>query len=663
MSSQTVSIEDEILNIVATYPSSEYPRMIEERKNAQLFYHLSPFRENLVEWIPFRKEDKILEIGCECGAITGVLLNKAGSVTCVEENEKCAHICRIRHRNAENLTVYTGEWKQVEEFLSDDYDYILLVGTFGHAPKMVGGKRPYQDLLTGLKRHVNKQGRILIAMNNQFGLTYFAGSPQDSSGVYFAGIENHESLDKSTRSFGRSGLEKLFYQCGILKTKFYYPYPNYKYPMSIYSDVYLPSKGELSINERNFERNRLVLFDEKSAFDAILEDGTFPIFANAYFVVIGEDFPAKYVKYSNDRAKEYAIRTQIVQDVVEGTAVHKVPMDPLGEEHIRQMASAYESLLHRYAGSDLLINPCVLVEREGKLCASFDFEEGVPLSQLMDQRLEQNDIDGFYELFSEYVKRIGYRDEIPAADYDTIFSNIMVSGSRWTLIDYEWTFAKAIPIRESAYRAAYCYILEDEKRAKLDMHRLLRELSVSSREAREYREMEDQFQKFVTGNHRSLSELRTMFGHQLIRPIPWLSTHDDPAHVKRVQIYTDVGEGYSEASSYFVTDAFVDEDTCEFEIEVADNVKVLRIDPCMAACMVKVDRLEWNGKALPLHNKHKVVLNGAVGRGGFCYFESSDPNINIRFDRLQGRDGGRLKVSFKVILIPPAVAGALGSAN
>lgn len=47
---------------------------------------------------------------------------------------------------------------------------------------------------------------------------------------------------------------------------------------TVYSDAYLPGRGELSNNLRNFDRDRMLLFDEKSAFDGIVEEGLFSVF-------------------------------------------------------------------------------------------------------------------------------------------------------------------------------------------------------------------------------------------------------------------------------------------------------------------------------------------------------------------------------------------------
>ena len=78
------SVEDEILEIVKKYSTVEYDRIIAERKSWPILYHLSALRENIVDFLPIKKTDKVLEVGSGCGAITGALSRKAGSVTCVD---------------------------------------------------------------------------------------------------------------------------------------------------------------------------------------------------------------------------------------------------------------------------------------------------------------------------------------------------------------------------------------------------------------------------------------------------------------------------------------------------------------------------------------------------------------------------------------------------
>ena len=36
--------------------------------------NFSDFREQIIEWLPFRGDESVLEIGCGCGAVTGGIL-------------------------------------------------------------------------------------------------------------------------------------------------------------------------------------------------------------------------------------------------------------------------------------------------------------------------------------------------------------------------------------------------------------------------------------------------------------------------------------------------------------------------------------------------------------------------------------------------------------
>ena len=62
------AVENELLDIARNLSPVEYAGVIEERKSWPILYHLSPLRENIVDWIPMGKSDKVLEVGSGCGA-------------------------------------------------------------------------------------------------------------------------------------------------------------------------------------------------------------------------------------------------------------------------------------------------------------------------------------------------------------------------------------------------------------------------------------------------------------------------------------------------------------------------------------------------------------------------------------------------------------------
>lgn len=664
------TVEDEILEIVKKYSPVEYPAIIEERKSWPILYHLSSLRENIVDFIPMKKTDKVLEVGSGCGAITGAFSRKAGMVDCVDLSKKRSTINAYRHSECDNVTIHVGNFKDIEPDLPCDYDYICLIGVFEYGQSYIGGETPYEDFLNILKKHLSPQGRIVIAIENKYGLKYFAGCKEDHLGTYFSSIEDY-AAGGGVRTFSREGLKKIFDTCGVEKYSFYYPYPDYKFMTTVFSDERLPGKGELSNNLRNFDRDRMLLFDEKSAYDGLIADGMFPDFSNSFVAILGGDIEVKYAKYSNDRAKEYQIRTEISVNAEGKKVVCKYPLTEEAREHVRGMELAYRSLKERYAGGRLKVNPCELVEENGDVYARFVFEEGVTLAELMDQRLRNDDHEGFHALFDEYMERVGYREDYPAADFDLIFANILVNGDEWTLIDYEWTFGKAIATKELAFRAVYCYLLEDEKRNKLQLDRILDKLRITQSDAESYREQEMDFQKFVTGNRRSMAEIRELLGYKLMVPQKWIDKFRSTEGLTRVQIYEDTGAGYSEEQSWFVPDAYQGEQLVEFSCEVSGNVRMLRIDPAMDSCMCRILEMTFNGEAVPLQKKKVLITNGRVAKGQdeengmYCpsiVFPTADPNINIGISELERKASNELYVKMEVVRLPLKMAQDMAAA-
>ena len=277
-------IEDVLLEIARDTDPKDFDRIVEEKKNWPVMYHFSSIRANIMSWMPVDKSMKVLEIGSGCGAITGAIAEKAGSVTCVELSRKRSEINAWRNREKENIEIRLGNFEDVEKKLDTDYDMITLIGVFEYAQGYLSSSDPYHDFLSIILRHLRPGGRLVIAIENRLGMKYFAGATEDHSGKYFEGMEGYSGTSRA-RTFSKPELEALLSGCGLSDYMFYYPYPDYKFPMSIYSDYYLPKTGELRNNMMNFDRERIVLFDETQAFDSLVDGGLFPLFSNSFLVV------------------------------------------------------------------------------------------------------------------------------------------------------------------------------------------------------------------------------------------------------------------------------------------------------------------------------------------------------------------------------------------
>lgn len=651
-------IEDEILSIVKNASKVEFPAIIEAKGSWPILYHLSPLRGNIVDWLPIDKGHKVLEIGSGCGAITDKLSDKAGEVTCVDLSAKRSHINAYRNQDKENITIHVGNFSDIEPELPFDYDYVLLIGVFEYGQSYIPSKTPYEDFLNIMLKHVKENGRLVIAIENKFGLKYWAGCKEDHVGTYFSGLEGYPD-GGSARTFSRQGLERIMKACGVEEYAFYYPYPDYKFPTVIYSDKRLPFLGELTNNMRNFDRDRMVLFNEKYVFDSIIKDKLFDIFSNSYMVVIGKTPEITYAKYSNDRAEEYVLRTELLEEKEE-KRIRKCPLSQSAIAHIKEMEHSYQLLRKRYEGSELLINPCQL-SLDGN-SVEFPFEKGTTLETLLDDCLDRDDMEGFYRLFERYVSLISYGEESGVTDYDLIFANILVDGDRWTVIDYEWTLEKAIPSKEIAFRAIYCYVLEEEKRNKLNLDYIIEMLGITPSEAEEYREKELKFQKKVTGKRKSMGEIRATIGTYAVDPQKLMKKHLQEILDRRIQIYLDKGKGFSEQESYYLPDVYTDEYQVEAEIPFNGNVTALRIDPADRYCMVRVKELFLNGVAIPVSGK-AFTTNGVSMKNDTFLFATTDPNMTVQVSQLPRAGENVLSVKLEVAPLPGEMAGAMAEGN
>ena len=637
-------VEQEILEIAKKYSPLEFHKIIEERKSWPILYHLSELRENIVDWLPMDKNLKVLEVGSGCGAITGALSRKAGEVTCIDLSKQRSLINAYRHTDCDNVTIHVGNFQDIEPSLPCDYDYVCLIGVFEYGQSYIGGETPFEDFYKIIKKHVKKGGKLVIAIENKFGLKYWAGCREDHLGTFFSGIEDYPE-GGGVRTFSRKGLEDIFKKCGEKDYTFYYPYPDYKFMTTLFSDKRLPMVGELSDNLRNFDRDRMVLFDEKNVFDSLIKEEMFPFYSNSYMVVIGDEPDLTYCRYSNDRSLETCIKTEIIEE--DGVKkVRKYACNEFSADHIRHIYWAYEKLQERYKGSKLSINKCELFEGENPF-VEFEYIEGTTLAEIFDEYLKKDNLDGFHTLFEEYVKRISYGEDVRVADYDMIFANILVSGDEWTVIDYEWTMDAKVDTKEIAFRSLYCYLLENENRNKCDVTRALDYLQIKPEDMPDYQTREINFQKQVMGRRKSMPQIRELLAQGMFAPVKWMGKIEESAGKDRVQVYEDKGNGYSEEDSYFVEDAYVSEHSMEVTLKVVKDVKHLRIDPAMDSCVCRIKEFTFNGEEVPFSNRKAVTINGRMA-GNSMVFSTADPNINLHLVNMNCKPENEIRLSLEV---------------
>lgn len=285
---------DLLLKIANEYSEEKMDQAVDCYRDSEVFYHFSPMRKNLVSWYDAWKDKKILEIGSECGALTSYFSRQALNVTCLELLSDYQKVNQLRNRRRENITYITGT---VAELPDEQYDMIFVGAAFAKAISYL----PYTNkdmkingsgmadaqiaLLKSLMKHLNEHGKIILAVENRMGFKYFAGAMEEYSGQYFGGIEGMEGVN-GERTFTSAEMQDIFGIFPEYAITTYYPYPDYRFPMTIYSPQFLPNKGELNLNGNDISRKRLHLFDETKALDLIVEHGLFPYFSNSYLYIM-----------------------------------------------------------------------------------------------------------------------------------------------------------------------------------------------------------------------------------------------------------------------------------------------------------------------------------------------------------------------------------------
>lgn len=309
------------------------------------------------------------------------------------------------------------------------WDYIVVSDAFARVPVLFEGKTPYLKFFEEIKKHLKPKGHVILAVDNRFGLTFFAGSKERLTGKYFEGLEGY-GHSEGICTFSKDAVLTMAKEAGFVVAKTYYPYPNFRYMTAMYTDEHLPSPGELNTNLCNFEEERAVLFNEAAVFDELIKEGKFQEFSNSYLfdLILEEqekDEELLFLKYSVERDEKYRIRTEIVRKSDGTKVVRKVPYNESAAAHVKQIKEWEKVLGEEYAPVGVKVNRCTLTEKG----AEFEFLKGRTLEDKLDEYLENDDFAGFVQELKNYAVMVEQMTSAKAANIDLIFPNIILVGT------------------------------------------------------------------------------------------------------------------------------------------------------------------------------------------------------------------------------------------
>lgn len=438
-----------------------------------ILYHMSDLRHNIINWYPFEEGAKVLEIGSGWGALTGILCQKAEMVVSVELTEQRAKINYQRHKDINNLYIYPGNLNNMS--FDTRFDYVILCGVLEYAGAFTKSANPYVDFLKNIAGFLKNNGKLLIAIENRLGARYFSGAREDHLGTCFSGITGY-SPDTIVNTFSQKELVNLLTQAGYPFSKFYYPFPDYKFPESIYTDEAF-GMIPLRYNINPLDTNRAVLFDEVSFLVSNKKEAG--IFANSFFVEasltqIKLECELLYAKCSTNRSAEFQIITKIVKDG-DTVLVEKHAAKETGSLHVKNMEASYQASLKK-EGIPLLKG----MYMNGSY--QYPYKENNSYTEVLNEFLKQDNWDGFVSItnhlyedlskdtfesdsyhnddFSKYFGSDKIQQAMTCtsfANLDLTFDNLLLIDEQYVAIDYEWMINLDVPVLFILWYALHDY--------------------------------------------------------------------------------------------------------------------------------------------------------------------------------------------------------------
>lgn len=621
-------IEEELLTLVK---DPEYDWFNDGRW--PVVYHLSHLRHNILNWYPFDSACSILEIGAGCGALTGLLCTRATIVKAVELTKRRAEINFERHKKNSNLEIIVGNFFEIP--VKQKFDYIVINGVLEYAAYMMDSNNPFVDFLRAAAMHLKENGKMLLAIENRLGLKYFSGAKEDHTGEYFSGLNGYAKGEK-VRTFSKQELTDIILSAQMYPVKFYYPYPDYKFPSEIFTDTTINNKYPTTISYP-FDMTRVELFSERKVYESFMKQGIMGIFANSFLVEIAHNSnvsPAdvSYVKINANRHKDFRIFTYINSS---NTKVTKKALGPEANSHIERMIKfsgihdgriknlpfeirLKDGLVYKYLQENSLENELLNETRRGNTCSCVsiltDFRDALyGMHQVKETPLS----DDFVKIFGECKPPQPLR-WVKDANVDLVSGNIFAIGNDYWVIDYEWHLPVEVPLEFVFWRMLRQFV--DSHQVNWMDNQLFNELLGVGHETVEvFNKWENHFIQSYVG----ALDLSQLSKHSISINVSSVEKRKLQENILYSTLFFDTGNGFSgekyeKRPAYFKNGLFI----VEFNDHMLGESKKLRWDPLEGqACKVKIHSIETDGKLL------EVTPSNAEGssENGEDIFYTFDP--------------------------------------
>ena len=606
----------------------------EQFEDFPVLYHFSHIRENILNWYPFKEDAILLEVGSGCGALTGLLCQKVKKVYSIELTEQRANINFERHKEYSNLEIFIGNIMNMK--FDVKFDYIILNGVLEYADSFIHTREPFYDLLNFLKKLLKVNGRLLIAIENRFGIKYFSGAGEDHTEKIFEGINGYTN-NSGVRTFDKYELENLFKAVKFKDWKFYYPYPDYKFPTQIFTDTSIDSR-DLQNEYPLYNTEKLELFNEFKVSEDFQKMKIMGYFANSFLIDIGSPLEEsiEYVKLSNLRKEEFRIAT-IIKKYKEEIWVEKVATEEKSIAHIQKL---YNNEKNQKNSSCHMLSPVF----DGKIL-KYEYIKNKNLYDELKQIVKYRDKNLVLQFLSEFIEFL-YRDVYFIKDYfndnfkkyfgdnnikseqlcafnpniDLILDNIFYDQEyKYISIDNEWVLDGYIPIKFIVWRMLNeVYSKNEDIKEIIGFNQILEYFNISNEENSVFRKWATYFADNYVGcglYHKYQKERYELRLNDILNNI----INGDKVYSS---LYIDTGNGFNESEKIESLLKIEGEQfQVQFDLKTIRNIKSLRWDPIEGeACICKINNIS---------SIELIPLNSYKNEGGKDIFLNIDPNYQL----------------------------------
>ena len=417
-------------------------------------YHLSSSRANLLRPLERHLGGAVLELGAGCGALTRYLGETAQVVVAVEGSARRAQIAALRCEDLPNVRVVRDHFDALS-VPPAAFDAVTLVGVLEYARVYGGGPEGVDRLLAIALRALRPGGVLVLAIENQLGLKYLAGVPEDHLGKPMYGINDLYS-DHSVVTFGRTELLRRLRAAGFESVDEYVPLPDYKLPVTIIHPIAFETDvgvdlAELLVNSVDADAfsGAGVLFAMERAWPLITRNALVRDLANSFLMVAS---PAA--------RRTETVNAQVVASHY-GVAVRGV--------YLKETRFVVEGGKLRVRRCRLDAARAALLQRGIGFVQSFEDEDYFPGTSAYSRVIERVNRDGWTAQdvatgladWFEWLKRMcvpGTDGErvVPSRLLDATPANLLINGNNLRYIDAEWSKAQpTVELGFVAFRGLY----------------------------------------------------------------------------------------------------------------------------------------------------------------------------------------------------------------